>query len=405
MNTARALTGIEATEGPSAAQAQLQSATNAANRNALALARSGRGWGASAASLGQAQDQQAANLQEAGNQSAQLRAQENAAWRGRQAANLGTAAQTFGSVGQTYAGLGSENIQAGANTRLAGATGAANLRQGATLEGARLSQEGATNAANLRQQATIEGVQLAQAGNENAAQLGINATTAGAQMRMGTAESAANTRIGATSQAANAEMTGVQTQGNLQQAGGAAVQTGLAGAAGSNVNAYNAYMGGEQAAYGTQVDQAQMQRAGQSDMIQKYAIEKGISVQAAQMDLQRQGALIGGVATVGAALASSDERVKENIEPASDSILSAFLNVEPSAFDYREPEKHGQGRYWGLMAQDLEKTEAGGSVVEEHDGTKMLNLPKLNMLTAAGLGALAKEFYSLKHSIQEDHDG
>jgi len=93
------LAGLESTEGPSAAQAQLRSGLNEAQQSNLAMARSGRGWGASAASLGQAQTANAAAGQQAANESARLRAQENAAWRARQAANLGTAAGVLTNIG------------------------------------------------------------------------------------------------------------------------------------------------------------------------------------------------------------------------------------------------------------------------------------------------------------------
>jgi hypothetical protein len=161
-------------------------------------------------------------------------------------------------------------------------------------------------------------------------------------------------------------------------------------------------MGGEQAAHGVALNQAELQRAAQLDILQRYAIENNVSMQQAALDLQQQGALIAGGATLGAATiqALSDERAKENIEPAKADVFETFLNVEPSAFDYKDP-AHGEGRFWGLMAQDLEKTKAGASVVEEDAGIKKLNLPKLNMLTAAGLGALAQEVVDLKRQVEK----
>lgn len=96
LGDAAGLRGLEAQQGPSAAQAQLQSGLNQANANALAMARSGRGWGGSASSLSQAAVQQAQNAQQAVNQAAQLRATEDAAWRARQAQNLGAAANIAG---------------------------------------------------------------------------------------------------------------------------------------------------------------------------------------------------------------------------------------------------------------------------------------------------------------------
>jgi len=100
------LGGLEATQGPSAAQAQLQTGTNQALNSQLALARSGHGFGGGAAAMGLAQGNTAGIQANQANQSGMLRAQEDAAWRGRQAANLGTVA---GQQGQQV----STNLQAG----------------------------------------------------------------------------------------------------------------------------------------------------------------------------------------------------------------------------------------------------------------------------------------------------
>ena len=57
------------------------------------MARSGRGWGGSASALSQAAVQNAQASQQASLAATQLSAQEQAAWRQRQAANLGAAGQ------------------------------------------------------------------------------------------------------------------------------------------------------------------------------------------------------------------------------------------------------------------------------------------------------------------------
>lgn len=86
------LGGLEAQQGASAAQAQLQGGTNQAMASQLALARSGRGMGGNAAAMGQAQGNMAGIQANQANQAAMLRAQEDAAWRQRQASNLGNVA-------------------------------------------------------------------------------------------------------------------------------------------------------------------------------------------------------------------------------------------------------------------------------------------------------------------------
>jgi hypothetical protein len=97
------LNGVEAQQGPSAAQAQLQQGTNQALASQIALARSGSGFGGNAAAAGMAQNNLAGIQANQANQAAMLSAQENAAWRGRQAANLGTVAGMQGQ--QTSANL------------------------------------------------------------------------------------------------------------------------------------------------------------------------------------------------------------------------------------------------------------------------------------------------------------
>jgi hypothetical protein len=71
-------------QGPSAAQAQLQQGANQAMAQNLALARAGSGFGESAAGLASAQRANASTMATTANQAAQLRAQEDQAFRGQQ---------------------------------------------------------------------------------------------------------------------------------------------------------------------------------------------------------------------------------------------------------------------------------------------------------------------------------
>lgn len=98
------LGSLENTRGPSGAQAQLMAGNNQAMAAQLALARSGRGLGGSAAAMGQAQGNIAELNATNANNSALLAAQEDAAWRQRMAANLGNAGQLQLAMGQQYAG-------------------------------------------------------------------------------------------------------------------------------------------------------------------------------------------------------------------------------------------------------------------------------------------------------------
>jgi hypothetical protein len=113
-NNAASLSGLEAQQGPSAAQAQLQMGANQAMSQQMAMARSGRGLGASAQGMAEAQRANASTMQGVANSSAMLRAQEDAAWRQRQAANLGASS----SLQQGIAGQQAGQAQFGTDAEL-----------------------------------------------------------------------------------------------------------------------------------------------------------------------------------------------------------------------------------------------------------------------------------------------
>lgn len=81
--------------GPSAAQAQLNMSTERNMREALAMAKSGRGGVGNVTSLAQADASRAQAQSDAAGQGALLRAQEEDAWRGRQLQAYGGAAEAY----------------------------------------------------------------------------------------------------------------------------------------------------------------------------------------------------------------------------------------------------------------------------------------------------------------------
>lgn len=120
--------------GPSAAQAQLAAGTSAAMRSNLALARSS----GNPAAAYQAGLQNAAQTQQAANQAAQLRAQEQQQLLGQTLAAQGQAAQTTQASGQMFG--------AGAETRLAtgaqqGSLASQQVQAGNTLAGIGTTQQ------------------------------------------------------------------------------------------------------------------------------------------------------------------------------------------------------------------------------------------------------------------------
>lgn len=94
-----------------------------------------------------------------------------------------------------------------------------------------------------------------------------------------------------------------------------------------------------------------------------YQNQAGMYNQQGQQNTNMAGSLIQAGAT--AAAAASDKRLKDNIE---DFDASAFLDsLTPSKYNYKNPEKHGQGKQVGVMAQDVEK-EVPQMVEEGPDG-------------------------------------
>lgn len=91
--------------------------------------------------------------------------------------------------------------------------------------------------------------------------------------------------------------------------------------------------------------------------------------------------LVGSGIQAGAtAAAASDEKLKTDIQ---DFDASEFLNsLTPHKYRYKD-EKHGAGVYAGPMAQDLEKTDIGKSMVFEGEDGKMVDASR------AALAALA----------------
>lgn len=66
------------------------------------------------------------------------------------------------------------------------------------------------------------------------------------------------------------------------------------------------------------------------------------------------------------------------------------------SYEYRDPTRFGQGRFYGPMAQDLERTPAGASTVKQApDGTKMVDTSRLALVNTAAISDLQKQLAAL----------
>jgi hypothetical protein len=131
-----------------------------------------------------------------------------------------------------------------------------------------------------------------------------------------------------------------------------------------------------------------------------YGINKGVSAAANTADkaaaAQNQAAVLAALGT--AAAVASDERVKTNVESAPDAGIEMLSSLTGNLYDYTEPDKHGHGRHYGPMAQELEKTEAGRGSVIERNGVKMVDSGRLTLALA---GAVASKHRKDESSFAE----
>lgn len=68
----------------------------------------------------------------------------------------------------------------------------------------------------------------------------------------------------------------------------------------------------------------------------------------------------------------------------------------PYSYAYKDPAAHGAGRFYGPMAQDLEKTPAGASVVKRApDGTKMVDTSRLSLVNTGAISDLQRQIAAL----------
>jgi hypothetical protein len=312
------LAGLEAQQGPSAAQAQLQQGTNQAISSQLALARSGRGFGGGAASAGLAQSNLAGLQANQSNQAAMLRAQEDAAWRGRQATNYGNAAAISQGAGNQYGQQSQANLQA-------------NLQSTAQNDQAALGY--------LGQGATAYGN-------------GVTGSFDG--------QNIAN------------QIRGQEMQG------------------GENLDERN---------------------------LRAWSAQQGFTLAQNQADAQEQAAVLGGVATVGAAIATkSDVRSKTDIVPMQNAesfarpnlqqpdtaALDAAAQAPGYSYRYKDPDAPGAapGQHFGPMAQDLARTPVGAStVVKGKDGKLGVDTGRLSLVNTSAISAQQSQLDEIRRQI------
>lgn len=98
----------------------------------------------------------------------------------------------------------------------------------------------------------------------------------------------------------------------------------------------------------------------------------------------------------------SDERFKKGITPSDGAVRQMLDSLHPYSYEYKDPEKHGEGRRLGIMAQDMEKTGLGRSVVQNRSDGKYIDLNKATSLSLAGIASLNRRLDALERSDSDD---
>lgn len=215
-----------------------------------------------------------------------------------------------------------------------------------------------------------------------AAQRGMNSALAAqqAQARMARGPGAGFAALGA---ARNAGAIGLSGAGQMAQAGLAdqanaqgMLTNALGQARGQDSQIQLANMDAQLRAMGMN-DQARLGYLSQlTGMDQGQIMAQMAAFQAAQQNQGMIGGLISAGGQIGSALAlHSDENLKDDITDAGDEVDAMLDALMPKAYVYKDS-KHGEGRRVGIMAQDLERSEAGKRVVYEATDGKALDINK-----------------------------
>ncbi len=95
----------------------------------------------------------------------------------------------------------------------------------------------------------------------------------------------------------------------------------------------------------------------------------------------------------------SDERTKEAVADAGDDVAALLAGIKARSYDYKD-QAHGAGRQYGLIAQDLERSEMGKAMVQEGpDGLKRVDVGRAALGSLAASSELAKRLARLERKV------
>lgn len=91
----------------------------------------------------------------------------------------------------------------------------------------------------------------------------------------------------------------------------------------------------------------------------------------------------------------SDARLKTDVEDGGEEVREAVSKLVPVSWRYKEA-KHGEGRFTGVMAQDLERSKAGKRIVKETPEGKAVSVAGMSALALAHAADVEKRLAALE---------
>jgi len=119
-------------------------------------------------------------------------------------------------------------------------------------------------------------------------------------------------------------------------------------------------------------------------------LESGYNAADKQLMGQVASGGAGMVAGLAGLMAFSDKRAKHKIEPGEKEVDRFLKTLKPYSYEYKN-KAHGEGRKTSVMAQDLEKTSLGETLVSRHSsGLRQVDYAKALPVMLAAVGRLSE---------------
>ncbi len=119
-------------------------------------------------------------------------------------------------------------------------------------------------------------------------------------------------------------------------------------------------------------------------------LEKDKAAGDMQAGSQAGGAAAGAIAAgLGALAMFSDKRAKTKIKAGDEDVDKFLKTLKPYSYEYKD-KAHGEGKKTSVMAQDLEKTSLGDTLVSKHkSGLRVVDYAKALPVMLASMGRLS----------------